>query len=202
MWMCQHNFQTFNSSRVTFVFRNHKKMRDLTHTYQLFNTVLCAQPFKCSTCSKLCFVQVAFVSLFILLGAFSCCSECRGLHDSKYSNIYTFTWNTSVFPVYFYLCVHSVENIIVKVVKHICMCFTSNNACILIKIHHCLVFHSFHYYLFVCLCMCTVKFHIFIFSNYTARLPFGRTTTCKVATKTQLYNKYWEILFQKVASGY
>ena len=38
--------------------------------------------------------------------------------------------------------------------------------------------------------------------NYTARLPFGSTKKRKVATKTIPYERYREILFQKVASGY
>ena len=38
-------------------------------------------------------------------------------------------------------------------------------------------------------------------SNYTARLPFWSTKKHKVATKLISYERYGEILFQKVASG-
>ena len=40
------------------------------------------------------------------------------------------------------------------------------------------------------------------FSNYTARLPFWSTKKHDVATKLISYERYGEILFQKVASGY
>ena len=38
--------------------------------------------------------------------------------------------------------------------------------------------------------------------SYTARLPFGSTKKCKVATQTILYERYREFLFQKVALFY
>ncbi len=47
-----------------------------------------------------------------------------------------------------------------------------------------------------------IIFIIFKFSNYTARLPFWSTKKRNVATKTIPYERYGEILFQKVASGY
>ena len=40
------------------------------------------------------------------------------------------------------------------------------------------------------------------FSNYTARLPFWSTKRHDVATKLISYERYGEILFQKVASGH
>ena len=46
------------------------------------------------------------------------------------------------------------------------------------------------------------KIQICKFSNYTARLPFWSTKKHDVATKLISYERYGEILFQKVASGY
>ena len=47
------------------------------------------------------------------------------------------------------------------------------------------------------------KKHMFaIVICFTTRLPFGNTKPRKVATQTNLYKTYREILFQKVASGY
>ncbi len=46
------------------------------------------------------------------------------------------------------------------------------------------------------------KIPIFKFSNYTARLPFRSTKKIKLRQKTISYERYGEILFQKVASGY
>ena len=43
---------------------------------------------------------------------------------------------------------------------------------------------------------------VFMLSNYMARLPFWSTKKRKVATKLISYERYGEILFQKVASGY
>ena len=45
------------------------------------------------------------------------------------------------------------------------------------------------------------KFRICEFSNYTARLQFWSTKKHKVATEMISYERYGEILFQKVASG-
>ncbi len=50
-------------------------------------------------------------------------------------------------------------------------------------------------------CLTTNKTH-FKCSSYTARLPVWSTNKHNVATKLISYERYGEILFQKVASGY